>query len=125
MEVVRKKKMSEPISVRKLLDFTPTALVKSSSQTLKGLLVLIAIGLIGWAVYKAFVKRPEPTQTQHTVITSPAKVEIDQRQIVISREVDRFFFGLKFKLIWWPVKIGISMPQEVKEAEIKPVEIKK
>ena len=100
MEVVRKKKMSEPISVRKLLDFTPTALVKSSSQTLKGLLVLIAIGLIGWAVYKAFVKRPEPTQTQHTVITSPAKVEIDQRQIVISREVDRFFFGQLNKTYW-------------------------
>lgn len=116
--------MSEPVDLNKAFDLRPRALVKSTSSTAKGLLVIIAIGLLGWAVYKAFVKRPEPTQTQNTVITSPARVEIDQRQIVNSRETDRFFFGLKFKLIWWPVKVGISMPQEVKEAEIKPIEIK-
>lgn len=113
--------MGEPINLRKIIDITPNTLIKTSSSTAKGLLVIIAIGLLGWAVFKAFVKKAEPTQTQNTVITSPAKVEIDQRQIVNSREVDRFFFGLKFKLIWWPVKIGISMPQEVKEAEVKPV----
>lgn len=117
--------MSEPIDLNKAFDIRPRALVKSTSSTAKGLLVIVAIGLLGWAVWKAFVKKPEPTQTQNTVITSPAKVEIDQRQIVNSREVDRFFFGLKFKLIWWPVKIGVSFPAEIKEAEVKPMEIKK
>lgn len=116
--------MGEQVSFKKIIDITPNTLIKTSSSTFKGLLVIVAIGLLGWAVYKAFVKKSEPTQTQNTVITSPAKVEIDQRQIVNSREVDRFFFGLKFKLIWWPVKIGISMPAEVKEAEVKPVVVK-
>jgi hypothetical protein len=112
--------MSEPISVKKLLDASPRAMIKSTSSTAKGLLVLIAIGLLGFAVWKAFIKKPDPTQTQHTTITSPAKVEIDQRQIIESKDQDVFFFGVRL----WRIKLGVSYLKEVKEAVKKPVEIK-
>ena len=60
--------MGEPVSFAKLADIGPTALIKSSSATLKGLLVIGAIAGIGWALYLAFIKphyNPLPLTTQN------------------------------------------------------------
>ena len=99
--------MPEPIDIRKLADFRATALVKSTSSTAKGLLVIIAVGLIGFAVWKAFIKKPEPSQTQQTTIESPGQVNIDQRQQIIETEKDTFFFGLRI----FRFKLGLSLLQ--------------
>lgn len=107
--------MSEPIDIRKLADFRATALVKSTSSTAKGLLVIIAVGLIGFAVWKAFIKKPEPSQTQQTTIESPGQVNIDQRQQIMETEKDTFFFGIRL----WRIKLGISLLQKNKTQEQK------
>ena len=52
--------MPEQFSVRKALDLSPTAMGKSFSIGLKIAIILF----VGWAVYKAYFKKPEPTQTQ-------------------------------------------------------------
>ena len=107
--------MSEPIDIRKLADFRATALVKSTSSTAKGLLVIIAVGLIGFAVWKAFIKKQEPSQTQQTTIESPGQVNIDQRQQIMETEKDTFFFGIRL----WRIKLGISLLQKNKTQEQK------
>src|SRR3990167_3344844 len=104
--------MSEPIDIRKLADFRATALVKSTSSTAKGLLVIIAVGLIGFAVWKAFIKKPEPSQTQQTTIESPGQVNIDQRQQIIETEKDTFFMGVKL----WRIKFGFSLLRQSRQA---------
>ena len=72
--------MSETVSIRKLADFSPTAMIKSSSQTMKGLLVIIAIGLIGFAVCKAYIKKPDASQSQTIKAEKGAIVNVQQRQ---------------------------------------------
>ena len=104
--------MSESVSLRKLADISPTAMIKSSSQTIKGLLVIIAIGLIGFAVWRAYIK-PVASQSQTTTIQKPGQVSIDQRQILIETERDTFFFGLRL----WRIKLGISLLQKSKTQE--------
>lgn len=113
--------MSEPVDLNKAFDLRPRALIKSTSSTFKGLLVIIAIGLLGWAVWKAFVKKPEPTQTQNTVITSPAKVEIDQRQQIIETEKDTFFVGVKL----WRIKFGFSLLRQSRQVLLTDLEVSK
>ena len=112
--------MSESVSLRKLADISPTAMIKSSSQTIKGLLVIIAIGLIGFAVWKAYIRKPDASQSQTTTIQKPGEVNIDQRQQIFETEKDTFFFGLRL----WRIKLGISLLQKVKTQEQKG-EIKK
>src|SRR3990167_2957361 len=107
--------MSESVSLRKLADISPTAMIKSSSQTIKGLLVIIAIGLIGFAVWRAYIKKPVASQSQTTTIQKPGQVSIDQRQILIETERDTFFFGLRL----WRIKLGVSLLQKVKTQEQK------
>ena len=48
--------MPEPILVSKLLDLRATALVKSTSSTLKGLLVIGAIAGLGWCVWVGLIQ---------------------------------------------------------------------
>ncbi len=59
--------MPEPIDVKKVFDMRPTTLVKTASSTVKGLLVILAIAGLGWAVYAGIIKpviKPIPTTTQ-------------------------------------------------------------
>jgi len=48
--------MAESISGKQLLDITPTAMIKSSSQTFKGLLVIGAISVVGYSLYITLIK---------------------------------------------------------------------
>lgn len=110
----------ELFSIKKAVDLSPAALGKSTSATVKGLLVLIAIGLLTFAVWKAFIKKSEPTQTQKTVIDKPQSVQIDQRQIINENDKDVFFMGVRL----WRIKLGVSYLKTVKQEEKKPLEIK-
>ena len=105
--------MSEPFYLKKALDISPAAIGKSTSATAKGLLVIIAIGLMGFAVWKAYIKKPDASQSQTTTIQKPEQVNIDQRQILIETERDTLFFGLRL----WRIKLGISLLQKVKTQE--------
>ena len=59
--------MGEPVSFKKIIDLTPNTLIKTSSSTLKGLLVIGSIAIAAWSIYVTFVKphiNPAPTTTQ-------------------------------------------------------------
>ncbi len=56
--------MTEPIDVKKVIDVSPTTLVKTSSSTAKGLMVILGVIAILFCVYftiKTLIK-PKPTQ---------------------------------------------------------------
>ena len=60
--------MSEAVSTSKLLDITPSTLIKTTSSTIKGLLVIGAIAGIGWAIYAGIIRpvtKPNPSTTQN------------------------------------------------------------
>lgn len=57
--------MTEPVDIKKVVDVTPTTLVKTGSSTLKGLMVLLAIAAILFCIYftvSRLFKKPLPTQ---------------------------------------------------------------
>lgn len=57
-------KTAEPASLKKAVDVSPTALVKSTSVVIKGLLVLGAVFLFGlgvWVVIRPHFIKPQPT----------------------------------------------------------------
>lgn len=82
--------MPEPINFTKLADISPTTLVKTTSSTAKGLLVLLAVAGIGYAIYKAYVKRPDPTTTQNAKAIANYNYHLEPRQM--------FFGCANFKL---------------------------
>jgi hypothetical protein len=56
--------MAEPFDIKKAVDLTPAALGKSTTVVLKGLLVLIGIGLFGlgaWVIVKPHFIKQSPT----------------------------------------------------------------
>ena len=75
--------MPEPISARKLLDISPTAMIKSTSSVSKGLLVLGIITLCGWAIWITYIKPhtkfAAKTQTQAITIQSGGSATIVQK----------------------------------------------
>ena len=71
--------------------------------------------LIGYGVYKAYIKKPDSAQSQVTTIQKPEEVNIDQRQILIETEKDTFFFGVRL----WRVKLGVSLLSKSKTQEQK------
>jgi len=75
--------MSEPVSWKKALDPRPTALIKSTSATGKGLFVLGLVALSGWAIWVTYI-RPHTkfavkTQTQTITIERGATAVIQQK----------------------------------------------
>ena len=81
--------MGEPILISKLLDLSPTAVVKSTSSTIKGLLVLGAIAGLGWAVYAGVVRpvtKPNPTTKQEAETIN---------NYYPLKETEKFFLGVK------------------------------
>ena len=55
----------EQVDIKKVVDITPTTLVKTSSSTLKGLMVLLAILAILFCIYftvSRLFRKPVPTQ---------------------------------------------------------------
>jgi hypothetical protein len=57
--------MTEPIDVKKVVDVSPTTLVKTSSSTFKGLMVILGVVAILFCVYftvKSLFNKPKPTQ---------------------------------------------------------------
>lgn len=81
--------MAEEFDIRKAMDFRPTALGKSTSSTSKGILVLLAVGLIGYAVYRQFIK-PAPTQTQVIKAEKGAVINVQQKQEAPKRRMIPF-----------------------------------
>lgn len=59
--------MAEPFLLKKAFDLSTTALGKSTSAVVKGLLVLTAIFFLVVGV-KSCVKKPLPTQTAETIV---------------------------------------------------------
>jgi hypothetical protein len=56
--------MAEPFDIKKAVDLTPAALGKSTTVVIKGVLVLIGIGLFGlgiWVILKPHFIKPAPT----------------------------------------------------------------
>jgi hypothetical protein len=99
--------MAEPILVSKLLDITPSTLIKTSSSTLKGLLVIGAIAGLGWAVYAGVIRpvtKPNPTTTY--------KAEnLYKYDYNYSRPETAIFLGIDL----WGWKIGIYKDRQVKQ----------
>lgn len=56
--------VAEPVDVKKVVDVSPTTLVKTSSSTLKGLMVILGVALIGFCIYFTIrtLFKPKPTQ---------------------------------------------------------------
>lgn len=57
--------MSEPVDVKKVVDISPATLVKTSSSTAKGLMVILGVAAILFCVYftvSRLFKKPVPTQ---------------------------------------------------------------
>lgn len=94
--------MTEPILISKLVDIKPSTLVKTTSSTLKGLLVLLAIGFIIFSIWRVF--NPKPTQSyaqQAENITNTENYYIE--------DVDKFFLGLKNIPFFFGNKIDIGI----------------
>jgi hypothetical protein len=56
--------MSEPFDIKKALNLAPAALGKSTSVVLKGVMVLVGVGLLGlgiWVIIKPHFTKPGPT----------------------------------------------------------------
>jgi len=68
--------MSEKFQLSKAMDFSPTAVAKSTSSVLKGLLVLVLVAVCGWSIWIALIKPhtkwAEKTNTQNqTFVVQP------------------------------------------------------
>jgi len=103
--------MEEKFDLKKLLTSPFTGLYWTK-------VVMIGLGLIvllfvGYAVYKAYVKKAEPSQRQETTITDPDLVQIDQRQIINNKETDALFLGVRL----WRIKLGLSLLQQQQSQE--------
>jgi hypothetical protein len=98
--------MSEPVDIKKALDLSPTALVKSTSATFKGLLglsIIAGAGLLLWMGYVTFIKpHTSPKPTTLTTITNPGNgtISVDQdcsQQVCSAIEGRDRYWDLKAK----------------------------
>lgn len=95
--------MAEPFSVVKALDVTPSALGKSVSVVLKGILVIALIAGLAWGIYITIVKphtNPTPTTSQEGTITNNyINPTADELADIINEQVKKqgkkFFLGIR------------------------------
>jgi hypothetical protein len=92
----------EPFSLLKASDLSFTALGKSVSVVIKGLLVLAILAGIGWGVYIVMIKphtHPIPTTAQSGTITNNyINPTADELVDIINSQVkqqEKFFVGVK------------------------------
>jgi disulfide bond formation protein DsbB len=94
--------MAEAFSIIKAIDITPSALGKSVSVVIKGLLVILLIAGLGWGIYVTMVKphiKPTPTTFQEGTITNnyinPTANELtDIINTQIKKQKPKFFLGI-------------------------------
>ena len=95
--------MAEPFLIKKALDFSPSAIGKSVSVVLKGLLILGVIVFLGWSVYVTIIKphtHPTPTTSQSGTITNnyinPTADElVDIINSQVKKQQKKFFLGIQ------------------------------
>jgi hypothetical protein len=97
--------MAEPFSVVKALDITPSALGKSVSVVLKGLLVIALVAGLGWGIYVTMVKphtNPTPSSTTNqegTITNNYINPTADELQDIINSQIKKqkpkFFLGVR------------------------------
>lgn len=95
--------MAEPFSLGKAVDLSGSALGKSVSVVIKGLLVIVLIAGLGWGIYVVMIKphtRPTPTTTQSGTITNnyinPTADElVDIINSQAKKQQKKFFLGIR------------------------------
>ena len=83
--------MTEPVDIKKVVDVSPATLVKTSSSTAKGLMVILGVVAIGFCVYftvSRLFKKPLPTQPITVQSGGIVKVinEANKRHLILFAE---------------------------------------
>jgi len=100
--------MAEPLSVVKLLDVSPTALIKTTSATVKGLLVIGIICLIGWMSWVTLIQ-PHTKWAVQVQTTQQKADSITNYNGLSAKEVSELIdskFAAHDKLFTWGIKVG-------------------
>lgn len=71
----------EPVDTKKLLDVSPTTLVKTTSSTLKGLMVILGVVVILFCIYFTIKSLFKPKPTQNVVVQAGGKLDIHNEAI--------------------------------------------
>ena len=82
--------MTEPVDIKKVVDVSPATLVKTSSSTAKGLMVILGVIAILFCVYftvKSLFK-PKPSQTVSVASGGIANIinEANKRHLILFAE---------------------------------------
>ena len=101
----------EPVDIKKVVDITPTTLVKTSSSTLKGLMVLLAILAILFCIYftvSRLFRKPVPTQPINVQSGGIVKIinEANKRHLILFGEPYVFAEGGNTSRTGVGVKVG-------------------
>ena len=104
--------MTEPVDIKKVVDITPTTLVKTSSSTLKGLMVLLAILAILFCIYftvSRLFRKPVPTQPITVQSGGLVKIinEANKRHLILFAEPYVFAEGGNTSRTGLGVKCGL------------------
>jgi len=109
--------MPEKFLISKALDLTPTAVAKSTSSTLKGLLVLAGIAGLGWAIYAGIIRpvtKPNPTMRQEAEQIENYTYNYSQPKTVV-------FLGLDL----WDWKLGLYKDKtEIRQERVTQNQVK-
>jgi len=87
--------MEEPVNIKKVVDISPATLVKTSSSTAKGLMVILGVVAIGFCIYftvSRLFKKPLPSQPVTISSVSPGGIgvkiinEANKRHLILFAE---------------------------------------
>jgi len=108
--------MTEPIDVKKVVDVSPATLVKTSSSTAKGLMVILGVLAILFCVYftvSRLFKKPLPTQPVSIGKVDPGGIgvkiinEANKRHLILFAEPYVFAEGGNTSRTGVGVKCGL------------------
>lgn len=103
--------MAEPVDIKKVVDVSPTTLVKTSSSTAKGLMVILGVVAILFCVYFTIrtLFKPKPTQSVSVQSGGIANIinEANKRHLILFAEPYVFAEGGNTSRTGVGVKCGL------------------
>mgnify|MGYP007017515763 CR=1 FL=1 len=105
--------MTEPVDIKKVVDVSPATLVKTSSSTAKGLMVILGVIAILFCVYFTVrsLFKPKPSQAVHVQSGGVANIinEANKRHLILFGEPYVFAEGGNTSRTGVGVKCGLRL----------------
>ena len=107
--------MSEPLSLMKAVSLDPVTLVKTTSATVKGLLVIALIGYLGWTCWVSLIQphtkwavQTKTTQQKADTIVNYNGLDTEEIIAIVDKQIakneKKFFLGIRL----FGVKLGVE-----------------